>query len=142
MELTRFTDLALRVILRLAQPGTSDGLGGREVAAAVGAGTAELDPVLDRLARLDLVTVDPVSGAVALAPSARDVSIGWIVRHLEGMGDVVDCGGSSPCPLVCGCRLRAALREAQQAFFRTLDPILVRDVVPRRTLSLGMPVIR
>lgn len=132
--------MALRVILRLAQPATSQGLSKRDVAVAVGAREAELVPVFHRLAQLDMVTVHQ-DRALALAPSGQDVSIGWIVRQLEGAGDVVECGGSSPCPLVYGCRLRAALRDAQQAFLRSLDAIAVRDVVPGDTLVLGMPTI-
>lgn len=134
----RFTDLALRVILGLAQHRTS--LSEGEVAAAVGAREAELVPVIRRLAQLDIVTVRQ-DRALALAPSGQDVSIGWIVRQLEGTGDVVECAGSSPCPLVCGCRLRAALRDAQQAFLASLDRIAVRDVIPADTLVLGMPTL-
>ena len=113
-----------------------------DLSAAVGAREPELAPVICRLRQLDVVIVREDPRTFTLAPSGRDVSVGWLVRQLEGMGDVVECGGSSPCPLVCGCRLRSALRDAQQAFFSSLDSIAVRDVVPGETRSsLGMPTI-
>jgi Rrf2 family nitric oxide-sensitive transcriptional repressor len=66
--------------------------------------------------------------------------VGGVVRAFEGDGDVVDCEGSTPCPLNSACRLRGALRRAQEAFYASLDPLTVADIVaePTGPLLLGI----
>ena len=62
------------------------------------------------------------------------------MRSLEGPDEVVQCEGSVPCPLRGGCRLRTALRDAQEAFFAALDPLTVADLTapPTRTILLNL----
>ncbi|HVW44945.1 MAG TPA: Rrf2 family transcriptional regulator [Amycolatopsis sp.] len=132
MQLTKFTDLALRVILRLSR---ANGMTRTGLAAGVGASEDDLGPVTDRLRELGLLVVRH-DERVGLAPDSRGVSIGWIVRELEGTGEVVDCEGSTVCPLAHGCRLRTVLRRAQQAFFGALDPVTVDDIARGSTTSL------
>lgn len=55
------------------------------------------------------------------------------MRALEGEGDVVDCEGATPCPLNAACRLRGALRRAQEAFYASLDPLTVDDLAQAPT---------
>ncbi|MFF1716492.1 RrF2 family transcriptional regulator [Streptomyces sp. NPDC058268] len=72
-------------------------------------------------------------GGLILTASGRDASVGGIVRELEGPGDVVDCDGATPCPLRAACRLRGALRQAQEAFFASLDPLSLTDLTKSPT---------
>ncbi|MEV8209723.1 hypothetical protein AB0P40_31890, partial [Streptomyces sp. NPDC079189] len=60
--------------------------------------------------------------------------------HLIGPGDVVECEGSTPCPLRSACRLRGALRRAEEAFYASLDPITVAELVtsPTGPLLIGI----
>ncbi|MFD0773897.1 Rrf2 family transcriptional regulator, partial [Streptomonospora algeriensis] len=66
---------------------------------------------------------------------------GAVARELEGVGDVVGCTDDPPCPLRAACRLRGALREAQEAFFASLDRFTVQDLAASPTrevlISLG-----
>jgi Rrf2 family nitric oxide-sensitive transcriptional repressor len=79
-------------------------------------------------------------GGLTLTEQGRTASVGAVVRAFEGDGDVVDCEGPTPCPLNSACRLRAALRRAQAAFFASLDPVTVQDIVaePTGVLLLGI----
>ncbi|MGP3770512.1 RrF2 family transcriptional regulator [Streptomyces sp. SDT5-1] len=143
MRLTRFTDLALRVLMRLAVeegelPTT------REVAGAMQVPYTHTAKVVAKLQRMGLVEARRGrGGGLALTAGGRSASIGGLVRELEGPGDVVDCDGATPCPLRSACRLRGALREAQEAFFRTLDPLTLDDLVKDPTgpllVSLSPP---
>ena len=54
--------------------------------------------------------------------------VGWLARHLEGDDEVVECEGATPCPLRSACKLRMALREAQDAFYASLDPLTVTQL--------------
>lgn len=140
MRLTKFTDLALRVVLRLAH--VDDGsvrITAKEVAVAVGAPHTHVAKVVSKLRHLDVVEARRGrNGGLTLTDTGWAASVGWIVRELEGSADVVGCLDNPPCPLLRGCKLRGALRVAQEAFFASLDPIIVRDLVADRQPWFGV----
>ncbi|GAA3959294.1 nitric oxide-sensing transcriptional repressor NsrR [Actinomadura viridis] len=130
MRLTKFTDLALRVAMRLAIAEDGATPTSKEVAAAVGAPYTHVAKVVSRLQHLGVLEARRGrGGGLVLTEYGRGVSVGFLVRELEGHGDVVGCEDDPPCPLRAACRLRVALRTAQEAFYRALDPITVRDLV-------------
>ncbi|MFE5767778.1 RrF2 family transcriptional regulator [Streptomyces sp. NPDC056485] len=140
MRLTRFTDLALRVLMRLAVA-DADLPTTRDVAATMEVPYTHTAKVVARLQHLGLVEARRGrGGGLALTASGRAASVGGVVRELEGAGDVVDCEGTTPCPLRGACVLRGALRRAQEAFFAALDPLTVNDLVaaPTGPLLLGI----
>ncbi|MFG2672038.1 RrF2 family transcriptional regulator [Streptomyces sp. NPDC048445] len=141
MRLTRFTDVALRVLMRLAVVENEDPPTTREVAAAMQVPYSHAAKVVARLQHLGLVEARRGrGGGLALAPGGPTASVGGLVRELEGPGDVVECEGATPCPLRSACRLRGALREAAEAFYATLDPITVAELVasPTGPLLIGI----
>ncbi|GLX35500.1 HTH-type transcriptional repressor NsrR [Streptomyces roseochromogenus] len=140
MRLTRFTDLALRVLMRLAVESTELPTT-REVAATMEVPYTHTAKVVARLQHLGLVEARRGrGGGLALTLAGRAASVGGLVRDLEGDGDVVDCDGTAPCPLRGACVLRGALRRAQEAFFAALDPLTVDALVaaPTGPLLLGI----
>ncbi|MGW6900192.1 Rrf2 family transcriptional regulator [Streptomyces sp. NBC_01727] len=141
MRLTRFTDVALRVLMRLAVVENEDPPTTREVAAAMQVPYTHTAKVVARLQHLGLVEARRGrGGGLTLTGTGRSASIGGLVRELEGPGDVVECEGSTPCPLRSACRLRGALRRAQEAFYASLDPITVAELVtsPTGPLLIGI----
>ncbi|MGW2827540.1 RrF2 family transcriptional regulator [Streptomyces sp. NPDC001286] len=140
MRLLRSTDLALRVLMRLAVAGDSSPTT-REVASGVDVPYTHAAKVVAELQHMGLVDARRGrGGGLSLTEQGRTASVGAVVRAFEGDGDVVDCEGSTPCPLNSACRLRGALRRAQEAFFATLDPLTVTDMVaePTGPLLLGI----
>ncbi|WP_329216596.1 Rrf2 family transcriptional regulator [Streptomyces sp. NBC_01485] len=149
MRLLRSTDLALRVLMRLAvtdeapaaTPSTPVIPTTREVAAAMEVPYTHAAKVVAELQHLGLLEARRGrGGGLTLTERGRTASVGALVRTFEGDGDVVDCQGATPCPLNSACRLRGALRRAQEAFFESLDPITVADIVrePTGPLLLGI----
>ena len=134
MRLTKSTDIALRIVMRLAVAETdrlvSSNPTTREVAEVMGVQYTHAAKVVAQLQHLGIVVARRGrGGGLALAETRRLVSVGWLVRQLEGEGDVVDCEGDVPCPLAAACRLRRALRQAQEACYASLDPLSVEDLV-------------
>lgn len=131
MRLTKFTDLALRVVMRLAVADEAETLTSRQVADAVAAPYTHVSKAVSRLRHLGVLEARRGrGGGLELTPRGRDASVGLLVRQLEGTGDVVGCEDPSmPCPLRGACRLRSALHDAQEAFYAALDPLTVRDLV-------------
>ncbi|MFF0460169.1 RrF2 family transcriptional regulator [Streptomyces mexicanus] len=144
MRLLRSTDMALRVLMRLAVAGETSPTT-REVAADMGVPYTHAAKVVAELQHRGLVeTRRGRGGGLSLTEAGRGASVGKIVRALEGEGDVADCEGATPCPLNADCRLRGALRRAQEAFYATLDPLTIADMVapPTGPLLLGLPSAR
>ncbi|WP_328719483.1 Rrf2 family transcriptional regulator [Streptomyces sp. NBC_00247] len=141
MRLTRFTDVALRVLMRLAVTKNGEAPTTREVASVMRVPYTHTAKVVARLQHLGLVEARRGrGGGLALTGAGRTASVGGLVRELEGAGDVVECEGDTPCPLLAACRLRGALRRAQEAFFTELDPLTVTDLVasPTGPLLIGL----
>ncbi|CAG7635824.1 Rrf2 family transcriptional regulator [Rhodococcus opacus] len=142
MQLTRFTDLGLRVVMRLAVAGDGDRPGSRQVAEELSVSYAHAAKVITRLAELGILDARRGrGGGLAITELGRTASVGWLARRLEGESEVVDCEGGHPCPLRSGCLLRSALRDAQEAFFASLDTLTIEDLtqIPTRTVLLALP---
>ncbi|GAA2137141.1 nitric oxide-sensing transcriptional repressor NsrR [Nocardioides koreensis] len=140
MQLTGFTDLALRIVMRLAvlEDSTSTT---RTVSDQLEVKYTHATKVVAELQRLGVVeTRRGRAGGLRLRDDAHSLSVGQLVRSLEGPGEVVQCEGPVPCPLRGGCRLRAALHDAQEAFFAALDPLTIADLTapPTRTILLNL----
>ncbi|OIK03471.1 RrF2 family transcriptional regulator [Streptomyces monashensis] len=140
MRLLRSTDLALRVLMRLAVAADATPTT-RQVAADMEVPYTHAAKVVAELQHLGLVDARRGrGGGLALTEKGRTASVGAVVRVFEGDGDVVECEGATPCPLRSGCRLRGALRRAQEAFYASLDPITIGEIVaePTGRLLLGI----
>ncbi|MGI5458759.1 RrF2 family transcriptional regulator [Streptomyces sp. CA-249302] len=134
MRLTKFTDLALRAVMRLAVSERDESLTTREVAQAMEVPVTHMAKAITRLQHLGVLEARRGrGGGLDLTELGRRASVGWLVRELEGEGEVVACDGETPCPLRAACRLRRALRDAQEAFYATLDPLTVADLVTSPT---------
>ncbi|MEU7986429.1 Rrf2 family transcriptional regulator [Streptosporangium canum] len=142
MRLTKFTDLALRVTMRLAVAEQGVSLTTRQVAEAMAIPYTHTAKAIARLQHLGVVEARRGrGGGLELTGAGRKASLGWLIRELEGEEEVVTCEGETPCPLRAACRLRGALRGAQQAFYASLDPLTVDDLIASPTgpvlLTLG-----
>ncbi|MEV7500606.1 Rrf2 family transcriptional regulator [Streptomyces sp. NPDC093018] len=140
MRLLRSTDLALRILMRLAVS-TEDTPATRKVAEDMGVPYTHAAKVVAELQHLGLVDARRGrGGGLALTERGRTASVGAIVRTFEGDDEVVECEGATPCPLRSDCRLRGALRRAQEAFYGSLDPITLDQIVrdPTGPVLLGI----
>ncbi|MER5465497.1 Rrf2 family transcriptional regulator [Streptomyces sp. NPDC002668] len=140
MRLTKATDLALRAVMRLAVSGAELGTA-RQIAEEMRVPYTHLAKVVAQLQHLGVVeTRRGRGGGLTLTPYGRTVSVGHLVREFEGAGEVVECEGDVPCPLRQACRLRMALRQAQEAFYASLDPLTVANLVesPTGPVLLGL----
>lgn len=131
MQLTRFTDLGLRTMMLLGAGEAEDQrVTTRTIAVGANASENHIAKAVARLADLGMVHARRGRvGGLTLTDAGRRASVGWLVRRLEGDREVIECGGDNPCPLVPGCRLRRALAEAKEAFYRELDRYTIGDLI-------------
>lgn len=133
MQITRFTDLGLRVLMYLSAGGREDLATITEIADRLEVSRNHLVKVVHRLGQLQLiVTTRGKGGGIALARPAAQYRLGEVVRQLEENTTLIDCG-TPPCVLRAGCRLKEALDAALQTFFSTLDDYTLADVVRQPT---------
>lgn len=82
-------------------------------------------------------------GGLALTTTGRTARVGELIRTLEGDREAIVCEGDTPCPLAGSCQLRRALRQAQEAFYDSMNAMTVAELVTAPTgpvlLALGAP---
>jgi Rrf2 family transcriptional regulator, nitric oxide-sensitive transcriptional repressor len=131
MQLTKFSDYALRILLHLA---LADGrlISTKDIAEIHSAKYNHLAKVTQWLAAEGLIeAIRGRSGGMRLAIAAENINIGKVVRKLEGRSSLVECmqedGGN--CRLSKACGLSIALTKAQDAFFDVLDEFTLTDLI-------------
>lgn len=130
MQLTKFTDYALRTLMHLAAA-DEHMLTTRQIADIHDAKYNHLAKVTQWLVREGyVVAVRGRAGGLRLARETKDVNVGHVVRGLESQTELVEClrpdGGN--CILAPACGLTAALRSAQDAFYEALDKMTLADL--------------
>ena len=130
MQLTRYTDYSLRVLLYLAVH--ADRLVTiSEISDAYGISRNHLVKVVHELGGLGFVrTQRGKSGGMELARPAAEINVGDVVRHTERTLTVVNCN-TPLCPIRPACELRDLLFDARDAFLAVLDQHTLRDLTER-----------
>ena len=131
MQLTKHTDISLRVMMHLAV--FPDELGTvKDIAQRYNISRNHLMKVVHRLSSLGYIeSVQGRGGGITLAMAAGDILVGEVVRDMEVTLDVIDCAGNR-CPLTSACRLKHALNQASKAFIDTLDGYTIADLTQNR----------
>jgi Rrf2 family nitric oxide-sensitive transcriptional repressor len=133
VQLTRFSDYSLRVLLYLAAH--DDRLVSvDEVSRAYGVSKHHLVKVVQRLVDEDLVaSTRGRGGGLRLNQRPADINVGAVVRVTEPHFDLVECFDreANTCPIDSACGLKGVLRSAQRAFLEVLDGSTLADFVPR-----------
>ena len=125
MKLTRYTDYALRALIFLA---ANDGrlVSIRQIAEAHDISLNHLMKIVQDLGAAGFVkTTRGRHGGLQLARPAAEITIGQVVRHTEGQGEMVDC---STCRIAEGCGLPFVFAQAREAFMSVLDTCRLADV--------------
>lgn len=144
MRLTQFSDFGLRVLIHLAvRDGTRVTIA--DIADCYGISRAHLMKVVPELVRHGWVSSERGRrGGLALAQPPEQISLGNVLRKLEGQNPLVACqqqGGD--CLISPACRLPMLLDEALEAFYAALDRHTLNDIMqPPELLRelLGSPV--
>jgi Rrf2 family nitric oxide-sensitive transcriptional repressor len=133
VQLTRFSDYSLRVLLYLAAHDDRV-VSVDEVSRAYGVSKHHLVKVVQRLVAEDLVaSTRGRGGGLQLKRRPADINVGALVRATEPHLNLVECFDreTNTCPIDAACGLKQVLRNAQRAFLDVLDRSTLADFVPR-----------
>jgi len=122
MQLTKFSDYALRVLM-YAQAANDRLVTIDEMAASYQISRAHLMKVVNSLTRAGYLTgVRGRTGGLKLAKPADEIVLGEVVRLTEPDMNLVECFSTGNQCVISGCcRLPAVLQHAINAFLNELD---------------------
>ncbi|MBI2422441.1 MAG: Rrf2 family transcriptional regulator [Candidatus Hydrogenedentes bacterium] len=148
MQLTRYTDYSLRVLLYLA---VMEGGGTiSEIAASYNISRNHLVKVAHQLGKEGYVaTTRGRSGGLQLGQDPGGINLGEVVRRVEPNFHLVECFNTAEnrCVITPACTLTGVLAQAHRAFFAVLDQYTLKDLLDnkdelRRLLSLRADALR
>lgn len=128
MQLTRFTDYSLRVLMHLSQQRDDDNISLEFLAEHFNMNRHHLNKVSQRLAALGWVySTRGKNGGLRLNDSSLGLRLGEIIEILEPDTRPMDCQGVE-CPLAGGCDLEAILLDASRQFLKVLNQYTLNDL--------------
>lgn len=135
MQLDKFTDYALRMLVALAVRGP-DRQSASSIAEIYGLSTHHVAKVASQLAREGFVASERGrGGGLTLGRPAADINIGAVVRAMKSDRPVVECfSDNQSCRIMPACGLRTPLQEAQEAFYAALDRYSLADITRSQRL--------
>lgn len=128
MQLLRFTDYSLRVLLYLAINHSKRSTL-KEIAEFYPISIEHLRKVVHELSRSGyIVTYQGKGGGMELARPPEEILVGDVTRHFEGHETFIDCE-SIHCKLAPACTLKSVLQLGQQALYDKLNEYSIADLV-------------
>ena len=128
MQLTRFTDYALRVLIHLCSQPPGERVGLDFLAEHFNMNRHHLYKVSQRLSQLGWITsVRGKRGGVVLREDTRRLKLSDIVFELEEAMALIDCEGID-CPIANHCKLQGVLDLAARAFQDVLAQYRLDDL--------------
>lgn len=131
MQLTTYTDYALRVLMYLAVH-EERLVTIAEMATAYHISKNHLMKIVHQLGQEGVVeTVRGRGGGLRLGQSPERLCLGHIVRQMEPHFNVVECFDptTNHCPITPACGLAPVLVEARDAFLAVLDRYTLADLI-------------
>jgi Rrf2 family nitric oxide-sensitive transcriptional repressor len=134
MQLTRFTDYALRVLLFTARrSGYVCTMG--EIATYYQISREHLRKVVHKMAKLGyLNSTRGRGGGLRLGRDPARIRIGDVVLAFENDLNIIDCQALN-CRLQPGCSLKTALDSAGRAFIAALNEVTLADLLKDRSMQ-------
>ena len=128
MQLNKFTDYALRILMYVARPSDVP-YTIADIAKDLHVSQNHLVKIVHFMGKQQwVVTTRGKGGGIRLNPSARTLRLGEIVRVLQGHQQIVECN-TPPCVLRSQCGLKGILDQALESFYQSLDQYTLGEVV-------------
>ncbi|MFC4183250.1 Rrf2 family transcriptional regulator [Saccharococcus thermophilus] len=135
MQLTNYTEYALRVLLFLGTLEHGEKTNIKEISHAFSISENHLSKIVYELGKLGYIeTIRGRNGGIRLAKRPEDICVGTVVRKTEENLSLVECfaGHGNHCVLTPVCRLKHVLHEALEAFLHVLDSYTLADLLANK----------
>ena len=133
MQLTQYTDYALRVLIYVSLQKQQARVTVPEIAEHFQISRNHLIKIVYNLGTLGyLHTTRGKGGGICLQRAPELINLGAVIRDMEVRLDPVDCI-TQPCPILPQCALRGILHQARDQFLLVLDGYTLADLVRKPT---------
>ncbi|QIR16007.1 Rrf2 family transcriptional regulator [Shewanella aestuarii] len=134
MQLTRYTDYGIRILMYLAvQPEREELFRISEITEVFNLSSNHVAKIIHQLGKLGYIeTLRGKSGGFKLAMSPNVICIGQLVRQLEHSLSPVNCQ-EPVCHFTPVCNLKGVLTRAVAAYLAVLDEYNLIDIVGNKT---------
>lgn len=136
MQLTSFTDYALRTLMYLAAH-SEEKSSVKEISEHYGISRNHLVKVVHKLSQLGYIeTTKGKGGGVQIAQGTEKLRLGDLISQLEPNMNLVECfdAKTNTCRVTGSCQLKHYLFEATQNFINTMNKYTLADTVKIRSL--------
>lgn len=135
LRFTKRADYGLMAIHYIAAHEDHGAVNAKRIAEEFGIPPELLAKILQRLSKQRFITSqNGPKGGYVLARRPAEITVGQVVRALEGPINIVSCFEDSACPQIERCNLRRPVQKIQTAISQVLDTMslaeLVADDVP------------
>lgn len=128
MQLLRFTDYSLRVLLYLAINDSKRSTL-HEIAKFYPISIEHLRKVVHELSKSGYInTYQGKGGGMELAKPPSEILVGEVIQHFEGHETFIDCDRIS-CKLAPACTLKSVLQIGQRALYDKLNEFSIADLI-------------
>ena len=128
----RFTKRADYGLMAIHYIAITDGLGAvsaKRIAEEFTIPPELMAKILQRLAKQRLVvSTNGPKGGYALARRPTEITVGQVIRALEGPINIVSCLEDSECPQIEKCNLRRPVHKIQAAISQVLDTMSLAEL--------------
>lgn len=132
MQLKKYTDYGLRVLLYLAAKETARLVTIDELSRTFSAPRNHLNKVIHQLGKEGFIeTRRGKNGGFQLAMRAEDIRLDQVIRKLEGDDFWIDCHNPE-CAIVPVCDLRRVISDGKELFYRHLSQYTVASLVSQK----------
>src|SRR5438477_7591667 len=129
LRFTKRADYGLMAIHYIAVHDDVGAVSAKRIAEEFGIPPELLAKILQRLAKRKLiVSQNGPKGGYALTRHAGDISVGEVVRALEGPISIVSCLEGTVCPQETRCNLRRPVQRLQTAISQLLDNMSLAEL--------------
>ncbi|MCP1111211.1 RrF2 family transcriptional regulator [Ohessyouella blattaphilus] len=126
MKLSTKGRYGLRAIIDLARFGKEAPVSISSIAARQGISEGYLEQIVALLKKAELVkSVRGAGGGYVLAKEANEISVGDILRALEGDLDAVNCSAEGGCTVADECVTKYVWRKINDSINHTVDEMLL-----------------
>ena len=130
LRFTKRADYGLMAIHYIAVHEDGGAVSAKRIAEEFAIPPELLAKILQRLARERLiVSQNGPKGGYALARRPSEITVGDVVRALEGPINIVSCLEDSECPQIERCTLRRPVQKIQAAISQMLDTMSLAELV-------------
>ena len=138
LRFTKRADYGLMAIHHIASQSEEGAVSAKRIAEEFNIPAELLAKILQRLAKKKLiVSHNGPKGGYVLARPQEEVTVGQVVRALEGPVRIVSCMTHNDCPQFAKCNLRRPVQKIQASISYLLDTMTLAEL----TAEPGVPVV-